>query len=201
MDFTLLKTNLEKLGYIVTSFENSSKAVEYLQSTISGKTIGIGGSMTIQQIGLYEKLSQNNEVYWHWQPKDGLSVAEMRSLARGAEIYFLSVNGIAETGEIVNIDGGGNRVAESTYGHKKVYFIVGKNKLEKDLQSAVLRAQNVAAPLNTARLNRKTPCAKNADKCYNCKSPERICRVLSIFLTKPDSCEYEVVLVDENLGY
>ena len=108
---------------------------------------------------------------------------------------------MAETGEIINIDGTGNRVAAVSYGHKKVYIIVGKNKVEPDFEKALFRARNVAAPLNARRLARNTPCVKNELKCHDCKSPERICRTLSVFYTKPSGCEYEVVLINEELGY
>jgi NAD-dependent dihydropyrimidine dehydrogenase PreA subunit len=87
------------------------------------------------------------------------------------------------------------------YGHKKVYLVAGSNKLAKDYDSALYRARNVAAPLNAKRLGRKTPCAVNADKCYDCNSPERICHALTVLWQAPTSCEYEVILIDETLGY
>ena len=126
---------------------------------------------------------------------------ETRTAASQAEIYISSVNGISEQGEIVNIDGTGNRVAAISYGPSKVYLVVGANKVASDYESALFRARNVAAPLNAKRLNRKTPCAANADKCYDCTSPERICRNLSVLWTKPSGAEYEVILIKESLGY
>ena len=121
--------------------------------------------------------------------------------ANAAEIYVSSVNGISENGEIVNIDGNCNRVASIFYGHKKVYLIVGENKVEKDYDSALYRARNVAAPRNAKRVGARTPCAVNADRCYDCKSPERICRGLSVLWGKPMTGEFEVVLIHETLGY
>ena len=88
--------------------------------------------------------------------------------------YIFSVNGLAETGEIINIDGNCNRVASIFYGHKKVYLVIGKNKLEKDYDSALYRARNVASPLNAKRVGAKTPCAMKG--------------------------EFEVLLVNEELG-
>ena len=155
----------------------------------------------IREMGLYDKLSLKNKVYWHWKLQDDMTVIEARALARSASIYLSSVNGIAETGEIVNIDGDGNRVSEIMYGHKKVYFIIGKNKIAKDCEGALYRARNIAAPLNAKRLNKRTPCAFKTDKCYNCKSPDRICRGLNILWSKPESCAYEVILINEELGY
>ena len=118
-----------------------------------------------------------------------------------AMLYITSVNGLAETGEIINIDGAGNRVAETIFGHKKVYFVIGKNKLAEDYDKALWRARNIAGPKNAQRLNRKTPCAAKADRCYNCSSPDRICKVLSVFWGAPMGADCEVVLIKEDLGY
>ena len=107
----------------------------------------------------------------------------------------------AETGEIINIDGTGNRVSSSLFGHKKVWFIVGSNKIAPTYDEALWRARNIAAPKNAQRLGVKTPCAVNGDRCYDCKSPQRICRGLVVLWEAIRSCETEVVLVDEPLGY
>ena len=116
-------------------------------------------------------------------------------------MYLSSINGLAETGEIINIDGNCNRVAGILYGHKKVYLVAGANKLAADYDSALYRARNVAAPLNAKRLGLATPCAEKGDRCYNCKSTARICRALTVLWTKPNSGAFEVVLVEEPLGY
>ena len=83
----------------------------------------------------------------------------------------------------------------------KVYLVIGANKLAPDLDGAVYRARNIAAPLNAKRLNRKTPCAIKADKCYDCNSSERICRNLSVFWEKPTGVDYEIILINEGLGF
>ena len=129
MSFEVIKNNLEKMGYAVTCFETGRQAVEYMAQQINGTTVGIGGSMTAKQLGLYEKLSETNDVNWHWMLKPGQTPQQAYAGARNAAVYISSVNGIVETGEIINIDGSGNRVAETIYGHKKVYFVVGKNKI------------------------------------------------------------------------
>ena len=115
--------------------------------------------------------------------------------------YLLSANGLAETGEIIDIDGTGNRVASSLFGHKKVWYVVGSNKLAPTYNEALWRARNISAPKNAQRLGVKTPCAVNGDRCYDCKSPQRICRGLVVMWEAIRSCESEVVLVDEPLGY
>ena len=131
-----------------------------------------------------------------------VSVFETKEEAASkAEIYISSVNGISEQGEIINIDNTGNRVAAISFGPSKVYLVLGSNKVTKDFESAMSRARNIAAPLNAKRLNRKTPCAVQADRCYDCNSPERICRNLSVLWSKPTGAEYEIILIDEKLGY
>lgn len=201
MDFTVLKSNLEKLGYQVSEFATKEEAAGYLDNEIDGKTIGFGGSMTLKEMGLYEKLESHNRVLWHWNVPEGKSAAEILREAQTADIYVSSVNGIAETGEIVNIDGNCNRVAGMMFGHEKIYLVAGENKIAKDYETALFRARNIAAPLNARRLGKKTPCAVNADKCYDCMSPDRICKGLSVFWQKPSGRDYEVILIHENLGY
>lgn len=201
MDFTVVKKNLEELGYKVSCFATACEAAEYMNEQIDGKSVGFGGSMTLQEMGLYEKLESHNEMLWHWKVPEGKTGAEILKEAQTADIYVTSVNGIAESGEIINIDGNCNRVAGMLFGHEKIYLVAGANKVEADYEKALYRARNIAAPLNAKRLNRNTPCAVSGDKCYNCKSPERICRGLSVLWEKPSGREYEVILIDEKLGY
>lgn len=200
MNFDKVKTNLEANGFTVTCFETSKEASKYLNDQIDGKTVGFGGSMTLDKMGLYDSLSLHNDVSWHQvTPKgDGRKIVIQK--ANSAKIYLSSVNGLAETGEIINIDGNCNRVAALFYGHEKVYFVVGKNKIAKDYDSALWRARNIAAPLNAKRLNMNTPCAVKADRCYNCNSKDRICCGVSVFWKKPMTGDYEVILINEDLG-
>ena len=201
MDFSLIRTNLENKGYAVSCFETKDEATAYLVDTIKNTTVGFGGSMTLKEMDLYSKLSGENTVDWHWTPKDGQSVAQAHKAAAEAEIYICSVNGIAETGEIINIDGTGNRVASTIFGHKKVIFVVGKNKIAPDYEKAMWRARNIASPKNAQRIGVATPCAVKGDKCYNCNSKGKICRSFSVFMEKPGGSQYEIVLVNEELGY
>lgn len=201
MGFEELKKNLETKGYKVSCFSGKEAAASYICESISGTKVAFGGSMTLEEMGLYEKLSENNEVIWHWRILQGMTNSQVLAEAKTADIYISSVNGIAKTGEIVNIDGTCNRVASTLYGHRKVYFVAGVNKIADDLEGAIHRARNIAAPLNAKRLNRKTPCAVEAKQCFNCNSPERICRALNVLWDKPTGCEYEVILIDEKLGY
>lgn len=201
MNFLTVEKNLRDRGYIVTTFETASEAVEYLNKEIDNQTVGFGGSMTLEKMGLYERLDSHNQVFWHHRIPEGKTSTEVRLAANGARVYISSVNGLAETGEIINIDCNCNRVASIFYGHEKVYLIIGQNKLEKDYESALYRARNIASPLNAKRLGVKTPCAVKGDKCYDCKSPERICRGLSVLWEAPMTGEFEVILIQEELGY
>ena len=196
MAFETVKKNLEARGFSVSTFSTAAEAAAYLDSAIDGTTVGIGGSMTVQQMGLHEKLAAHNEVHWHWT--DG---PEARAKAAHADVYITSANGLTENGEVINIDGAGNRVASTLYGHKRVYFIIGRNKLAPTYDEALWRARNIAAPKNAQRLGKKTPCAVKGDRCYDCKSPDRICRGLVVLWGPPIGMETEVVLVDEDLGF
>ena len=193
-DLEKLQKSLEERGFTVTRFDTAAQAADYLDAALDGKTIGIGGSITVQEMDLGERLAKHNTVLWHWA---GSTTQD----AAGAQVYLTSVNGAAETGELINIDGTGNRVASGLFGHEKVYFIVGRNKVAPDYDAALWRARNIAAPKNAQRLGRNTPCAAKGDRCYDCKSPERICRALVVYWEKPGSMDMEVVLVDEDLGY
>lgn len=200
MSFERLKDVLEANGFQVSVFATGEAAAAYLNEVIDHTTVGMGGSMTLAQLGLQSSLGEHNTLYCHGiTPGDP---QEVQRLAAGADVYLLSANGIAaDTGEILNIDGTGNRVASSLYGHRKVYFVAGRNKVSPDFPSALDRVRNVAAPKNAQRLKRKTPCAVNGDKCYNCHSPERICRGLVVHYGKMTSMDMEVVLIDQELGY
>ena len=201
MSFEALKANLEKRGYAVSTFDTAKNALTYLDREINGKTVGLGGSVTLHEMGVYEALATHNDVYWHWRERDRKTQKELRDAGNAAAVYLSSVNAIAKSGEIINIDGTCNRVAAMLYGHEKVYLVAGKNKLAADCDAALWRARNVAAPKNARRLGVKTPCAVRADRCYDCKSEGRICRALSVLWEKPLGLAVEVVLIDEELGY
>lgn len=192
--------NLKKNGYKVSFFKNKEDATNYFISELKNYTIGFGDSGTLMSMNLFEKLSKKNIVVDPQNCQNGKDFFETARECYGKDIYITSVNGISETGELVNIDGTGNRIGASLFGHKKVYFVVGTNKIEENLDRAIWRARNIAAPLNAKRLGMKTPCAIKGDKCYDCSSKERICNSLNIYLKKMDSMDMEVVLIDEKLG-
>ena len=195
MAFETVKKNLEARGFSVKTFDTAAEAADYLDKSIDGVTVGLGGSLTVQEMGLHEKLAAHNTVHWHWT--DG---QEARAKSAGADVYITSANGLAETGEVINIDGIGNRVASTLYGHEKEYLVAGRNKIAATYDEALFRARNTAAPKNARRKQMKTPCAQG-DHCYDCKSPDRICRALTVLWGPMIGMETEVVLIDRDLGY
>lgn len=187
--------NLEGRGFKVTHFANGAEAAEYIEQEVKGCTVGMGGSMTLKELGLYEKLEKDNTVYWHWI----VPGAETLKNAQTADVYLSSANAVSEDGEILAIDGNGNRVSSLLFGHKKVYIVVGTNKICPDFDTALYRARNEAAVKNGARLNKKTPCQLDG-KCHDCRSADRICRGLVVLWMAMNGMETEVVLIDESLG-
>lgn len=197
MNKELLKKNFESHGFETSFFEKKEDAAAYLSGKIKGMKVAFGGSMTTRGMKLDDILAKDNEVISHWNAPGRETLLE----AREADIYITSANGVAETGEIVNIDGIGNRVSATAFGPQKIYFVVGCNKLAPDLHAALFRAKNVAAPKNAVRLKSKTPCAVKGDRCYDCDSPDRLCRATLIQERPSRGMEAEVVFINEELGY
>ncbi len=193
--------NLEKKKYKVSFFETSQEAVDYLEKQIVNKFVGFGDSESMLQMNLYDILCKNNEVVDPMHCQEGEDFWSTARKCLLTDVYLTSVNAMAETGEMVNIDGTGNRVAGSLFGHEKVYFVVGTNKIEKTLEDARFRARNMAAPMNASRHGFKTPCSINEDKCYDCESDDRICCGEMIYLHKMRFIEMEIILINEELGY
>lgn len=198
MNRELLEKNFTNRGFKVSFFDSKEDAVAYLCGSLEGKKLAFGGSGTLKEMGLYEKLSEKNEVIWHWVN----NTKETKMEALTAEVYLLSANGVSEKGDLVNIDGAGNRLAASLFGPGKVIYVIGKNKIEKDLESAMYRARNVASPQNAMRFGLDTPCVKaGGTKCFDCNHPQRICNGFSIVARPMLKQEVEVLFVDEVLGY
>lgn len=190
--------SFKRKGFNANFFENQADALEFLLKEIGDSDVGIGGSMTIDELGWAEKIAARGKLFSHMKEKpEGILEAE-----NAAKVYITSANAVSADGALVNIDGNGNRVCASSFGAgKKVFFVVGENKITKDIPSALFRAKNIAAPLNARRLNKKTPCAIKADRCYNCKSPDRICRVTSITTYPVNKMEMYVIILAGSYGY
>ncbi len=188
--------SLENRGYSVKFFSTADEASAYLAANIKGKSVGFGGSVTSRDMGLYELLGKENEVYWHWLEPGPETIAK----ANSAEVYISGANAITEEGEILNIDGTGNRLAAQVYGQKKLYIISGTNKICPDFNSALTRAREVACVKNCARLDLNTPCRADG-KCHDCRSSDRICNALLVLWAPVRNMECEVILIGEELGY
>ena len=196
MNKELLQKNFEDRGFTVRFFETGAEAKDYLCSKLTARSIGFGGSVTLKELGLYEALSEKNVVVWHHR----IWGDEIKDLASHAKIYLTSANAVAETGQIVNIDGAGNRLAMTLWGPEQVYYLVGKNKIVSDLSAALDRAKNVATPKNAYRLGAKTPCGVKGDRCYQCNSKEKLCRLTLIMDGAPHTPS-EILFINEELGY
>lgn len=189
--------------YDVSRFAECTAAADYLAAEIRGKRVGFGDSETLRALSLYERLSAHNEVID--PPRAGHVGGIEAFLAAGREalmtdVFLLSANAITEEGQILNMDGAGNRVAGSLFGHEKTYFVVGINKLVPDIAAGIERIHRIAAPRNAHRKGKKTPCAKDGTRCYDCAALERICNALTIHYKKMSYRPMELVLIEEELG-
>lgn len=203
MNFENIEKNLKKRGFSVKTFSTRDQATDYLNNTIDSTTVSFGGSMTVKEMNLFDTLSQHNTAWWHGKGKQLKEYGgeEIMKNAMNTEVYITSANAVSEQGQIINIDGRCNRISSTLFGHKKVYFVIGKNKLAPTFEEAMWRARNIAAPKNAQRLGKNTPCAVKGDKCYDCNSPDRICRGFLILEYPPSGTEVEIILIDEELGY
>ena len=195
MDVKKTIKSLELRGFPVKFFATGAEAAEYLCDQIKDTTVGIGGSKTADQLGLYEKLGENNTVYWHWREPGHETLLKENEAA----VFISSANAISEDGQILNIDGRGNRLAGQVFGKKKTYIVAGTNKICPDFESALYRARNVAAVENVKRFPFDVPC-KIDGKCHDCRSPQRACNALLVLWGPMMDMEMEIVLIDEELG-
>ena len=163
-----------------------------------GSSVTMGGSVSAGEIGLVSALKEGNYNFI-----DRNEIADKRAAmlaAYEADVFLSSVNAMTEDGELVNIDGNANRVSALAQGPEKVIFIVGMNKVCSDLDGAMKRARNVAAPINAQRFGLNTPCAKTG-ACMNCKSPDTICCQFLITRYSKHPGRIHVILVNDNLGF
>ncbi|QGT99941.1 Transcriptional regulators of sugar metabolism [Candidatus Syntrophocurvum alkaliphilum] len=203
IDTTIEKTiqALNKNNIEAEYFENSNEAVDYLLKEIEqNQTVGIGGSVTIDSLKIPEKLiNRGNEVYFHWLEEAPEKKQEVLRKAMTTDVYLSSTNALTENGQLVNIDGVGNRVSSMIYGHEKVIIVCGKNKIVKDVHAAIKHVK-ANAYKNARRLDRKTPCAQIGE-CRDCNSPERMCNVTTIIEKQPLSSKMKVIIINEELGF
>lgn len=194
---------LQKRDFSTSYCDNRTKAAAYILRKIpKSSSVGIGGSVTVRELGLIEKLTKRgNHVIQHW--KKGLTKAASRKIRQEegqADYYLCSANAITMQGDIINIDGIGNRVAHMIYGPKNVIIITGHNKIVLTIDEGIRRSKDIAGIMNARRVGAKTPCAKTGI-CIDCRSPQRICRVVTIMQYCPWQTDIEIVLVNEHLGF
>lgn len=185
--------NFNNHGFITSYFENRNDAIIYLKKEINNEFVSFGGSMTLEELNLYEILKSQNKVLWHWK-------GDSREDARMSDVFITSANAITKDGKILNIDGSGNRVAMTIFGPKKCFFIVGKNKIADNIEDAYKRCKEVACVKNAKRLNLDLPCVK-LNKCVDCNNKNRICRAITILERPTTNMEVHLIIIDENLGY
>lgn len=194
--------NLKRNGFKAQCFEDRKAAIEAILSAIGPEeSVGFGGSMTLEELGLYDALKERgNPVFWHWRTAPGEDKKAILKAAAAADVFLSSTNAVTESGSLVNIDGTANRISGMLYGHKRVFLIAGVNKIARTHEEALIRIKNVACPANARRLNRDTPCAQTG-RCMNCTSPDRICMATLIIDRQPGGNPITVYLINESLGY
>jgi len=194
---------LTKNNFTATYVKTREEAIQQITALIpADATVGVGGSWTIQEIGLDTALeNRGNTMFNHNKP--GLSPAEANELRHkelSCDVFLTGTNAITLNGEVVNVDGVGNRVAAMIFGPKKVIIIVGVNKITRDIVEAQNRIELYAAPLNNKRLNKTNPCVKTGE-CMDCNSPGRICNVTTIMHKRPALTDMHIVIIGEELGF
>ena len=181
--------------YAATRGEALDKALELISE---GSSVTMGGAMSAWEIGLVDVLKKGN---YNFIDRDAAEDKRAAMLAAyDADVFISSANAMTEDGILVNIDGNANRVSAIAQGPKMVLFIVGMNKICSDVDSAMKRARNVAAPINAQRFGLSTPCAKTG-ACMDCKSPDTICCQFLITRFSRHKDRIRVILVNDSLGF
>ena len=202
-----LKDALTENNFEVFVAENTDEAksivLEKIIPEIAPKSVSWGGSLTFVATGLYDVLKNSNDFNIldtydkTLSPEESL---ERRRQSLLVDLYITGSNAVTETGQLVNLDMFGNRVGALTFGPKNVIIFVGRNKIVPDLDEAMFRIKNYAAPVNSMRLDKKTPCAKTSF-CADCKSPDRICNIWTITEKSFPKKRIKIILINKDLGF
>ncbi len=198
-----LNEMLKKCEFDSRILETIDEINTFLLKTIpADSSVGIGGSVSIRELCIDRLLKERgNVLHDHWE--QGLSkeeVLETRKKQLSSDCFLTSVNAVTTAGQLVNIDGVGNRVASMIFGPKHVIAVIGKNKIVKNVDEAIWRIKNISAPINCKRLGIKAPCASKGH-CVECKSPENICRITTIIDRKPALTDFSIILTPLEIGY
>ena len=179
--------------------KNRAEALQIALELIpAGSSVTMGGCVSAREIGLVDSLKVGNYDFIDRDLADDKRAAALK--AYDVDFFLASCNAITEDGVLVNVDGNANRVSAIAFGPRKVLFIVGMNKVCKDVDSAMKRARNVAAPVNAQRFGLDTPCTKTGS-CMDCKSPDTICCQFLVTRYSRHDDRIFVILVNDNLGF
>ena len=195
--------NLKKNGFDAHWVLDVDSARELILPLLADfQSFGFGGSETVRKLGLVDLLKAGGKtVHDHWQT--GISPQESLAIRKSqltSDCFFCSANAITMNGEIVNVDGAGNRTSAMAFGPQKVFIVAGMNKVANDLPAALQRIKDIAAPMRAKSLGMKTPCAETG-VCGDCHSPQRICRITTILHRQPVLTPTTIVLINQALGF
>lgn len=192
---------LEKRGFSAEYVPTGQDALKRILEIIpQNATVGIPGTVTIRDIGALDALRERgNKIFQHWGQMSDKERREARFLENTADVFLTSANALTRDGEIINIDGTGNRVAGMSWGNGLVLFVIGINKLAFDLSDGLKRARSATIP-NAIRQNVETACVK-AGHCVNCRDDKSMCRAILILERPVKGRQYHIIIVGENLGY
>lgn len=193
--------------FTVDILDNLPAALDFFKNNllpeIAPKTVCVGGSETVTHSGIYDMLRGYPDLDFI-NPYDPTHTPELAAECRRqgliSDLFVTSSNAVTMDGQLVNLDGLGNRVGGITFGPKRVVLFIGRNKICEDLETARQRVKNIAAPANAVRLQKKTPCTKTG-YCMDCSSPGRICSVWSIMEKCLPAGRIHVLLINEDLGF
>ena len=195
--------NLEKNNIKAYYAKSDDEIFQTIKDIVKdGETVSVGGSMTLFEIKIIDFLRSGRYNFLD-RYEENLTQTDLKEIYRksfSANTYFASANAITEEGEIFNVDGNGNRVADILYGPDKVILIVGVNKIVKNIDEAIKRNKDISGPANAKRLNLQTPCAK-VGYCMDCESKDRICCEYTVIKRQRNENRIHVIFVNDNLGF
>ncbi len=196
-----IKKSYTRRGFDFSYFETCDEAIDFILSLIpEGSSIGFGGSVTVTESGLLDEMQKKKYDLIHRAIRNDIPQEEIYKRMYLCDWYVSSANALTTGGEIINIDGRGNRVSAILDGPKNVVIFCGVNKFVDSIEKGIERTRNVASPKNCVRLNRKTPCAVTG-KCMDCNSPDTICKATVILHHPTSGTNVHVVVVNKELGY
>ncbi|MBM4322863.1 MAG: lactate utilization protein [Deltaproteobacteria bacterium] len=181
--------------------DSKSACEEVLKQIPDAATVGVGGSVTLAQVGLLDSLGKRN-INFIWPMRQGKTPDEIFDFIRkslSADFFISSTNAVTEDGKLFNVDATGNRAGAMFIGPRKTIIVCGVNKIVKDIEAAEKKLKEWTGPQNAKRLGRKTPCVETG-VCADCKSPDRICNIYVTLAKKPVRTDIMVIFVGEQLG-